>query len=171
MKMKRKMISYFFFIFPSNGAPVEWNWQGKTEVLGEKPVPVSFCPPQILQGLTRDRTRASMVGARRLTASALARPQRRLYFILFYYFSLMITKISVIEVVCCVTLRRISVTDLDMSCGFNLIRLFVINLILIFLFFMVLLPLSNNCAVSVYLCIVAFECSFSNCPCVAKRAC
>jgi hypothetical protein len=29
-----KMIS--FFIFTSNGAPVEWNWQGKTEVLGEK---------------------------------------------------------------------------------------------------------------------------------------
>jgi hypothetical protein len=23
-----------FFIFPSNIAPVEWNWQGKTEVLG-----------------------------------------------------------------------------------------------------------------------------------------
>jgi hypothetical protein len=33
-----KMIS--FFIFPSNGAPVEWNWQGKTEVLGEN---VSQC--------------------------------------------------------------------------------------------------------------------------------
>jgi hypothetical protein len=38
MKMKRKMIS-FFFIFPSNGAPVEWNWQGKTEVLGGKTCP------------------------------------------------------------------------------------------------------------------------------------
>jgi hypothetical protein len=38
MKIKRKMIS--FFIFPSNEAPVEWNWQGKTEVLGENPVPV-----------------------------------------------------------------------------------------------------------------------------------
>jgi hypothetical protein len=24
----------FFFVFPSNGAPVEWHWQGKTEVLG-----------------------------------------------------------------------------------------------------------------------------------------
>jgi hypothetical protein len=32
MKMKAKMIR--FFIFPSNGAPVEWNWQGKTVVLG-----------------------------------------------------------------------------------------------------------------------------------------
>jgi hypothetical protein len=37
MKMKSKMIS--FFTFPSNGAPMEWNWQGKTEVLGEKTCP------------------------------------------------------------------------------------------------------------------------------------
>ena len=28
-----------FFVFPSNGAPVEWKWQGKTEVLGEKTCP------------------------------------------------------------------------------------------------------------------------------------
>jgi hypothetical protein len=62
------------FIFPSNGAPVEWNWQGKTEVLGEKPVPVPLCPPQIPHGLTRDRTRASAVRGRRLTAWAMARP-------------------------------------------------------------------------------------------------
>ena len=27
-----------FFVFPCNGASLEWNWQGKTEVLGEKPV-------------------------------------------------------------------------------------------------------------------------------------
>jgi hypothetical protein len=26
----------FFFICPSNGAPVEWNWQRKTEILGGK---------------------------------------------------------------------------------------------------------------------------------------
>jgi hypothetical protein len=45
-----KMIS--FFVFPCNGAPVEWNWQGKPEVLGEKPVPVTLCPPQIPHGLT-----------------------------------------------------------------------------------------------------------------------
>jgi hypothetical protein len=32
--------SVFFFVFPCNGAPVEWNWQGETEVLGERPVPV-----------------------------------------------------------------------------------------------------------------------------------
>jgi hypothetical protein len=29
----------FFSVFPSNGAPVEWNWQGKTEVLGKKTCP------------------------------------------------------------------------------------------------------------------------------------
>jgi hypothetical protein len=32
--MKMKII---FCPFPSNGAPVEWNWQGKTEELREKP--------------------------------------------------------------------------------------------------------------------------------------
>jgi hypothetical protein len=41
------MMMIRFLIFPSNAAPVEWNWQGKTEVLGEKPIPVSLCPPQI----------------------------------------------------------------------------------------------------------------------------
>jgi hypothetical protein len=69
-----KMIS-FFFIFTSNGAPVEWNWQGKTEVLGEKHVPVPLCAPQIPHGLTRDRTRTSAVRGRRLTAWAMARSQ------------------------------------------------------------------------------------------------
>jgi hypothetical protein len=52
---------------------VEWNWQGETEVLGKKPVPVPLCPPQIPHGLTRDRTRASVMGCRRLTAWAMAR--------------------------------------------------------------------------------------------------
>jgi hypothetical protein len=64
----------FFFIFPSNKAPGEWNLQGKTEVLGEKPVPVPLCPPQIPHLLARDRTRESAVGGRRLTAWAMARP-------------------------------------------------------------------------------------------------
>jgi hypothetical protein len=67
---------FFFFIFPSNGAPMEWNWQGKTEVLGENPVPVPLCQPQIPHGLTRDRTRASAVRDRRLTAWAMAQPSR-----------------------------------------------------------------------------------------------
>jgi hypothetical protein len=35
-----------------NGAPVEWHWQGKPDVLGEKPVPVPLCPPQIPHGPT-----------------------------------------------------------------------------------------------------------------------
>jgi hypothetical protein len=54
-----------FCVFPCNGAPLEWNWQGKTEVL---------CPPQISHGLTRNRTRVSAVRSRRLTAWAIARP-------------------------------------------------------------------------------------------------
>jgi hypothetical protein len=33
----------------------------KTEVLGEKPVQVPLCPPQIPHGPTRDRNRASAV--------------------------------------------------------------------------------------------------------------
>jgi hypothetical protein len=64
----------FFLIVPSNGARVEWIWQGKTEVLGEKPVPLPLCSPQIRHELARDRTRASAVGSRRLTAWAMARP-------------------------------------------------------------------------------------------------
>jgi hypothetical protein len=52
----------------------EWNWQGKTEALGKKPVPVPLCPPQIPHGLTRDRTRASEVRGQRLTTWAVARP-------------------------------------------------------------------------------------------------
>jgi hypothetical protein len=43
---------YYFCPFHINGAPVEWNWQGKTEVLGEKPVSVPLCPTQIPHGLT-----------------------------------------------------------------------------------------------------------------------
>jgi hypothetical protein len=35
-----KMIS--FFCCPCNGAPVEWNWQGKTVVHGEKPAQFHF---------------------------------------------------------------------------------------------------------------------------------
>jgi hypothetical protein len=55
-------------------ATVEWYWQGKGEELGEKPVPVPLCTPQIPHGLTRARTRPSAVRGRRLTTSAMARP-------------------------------------------------------------------------------------------------
>jgi hypothetical protein len=66
---------------------VEWKWQGKTEVLGEKHVPVPFCPPQIPHGLNGDRSRASAVRGRRLTACAMARPSISLY-VIYYIFIL-----------------------------------------------------------------------------------
>jgi hypothetical protein len=52
----------------------KWNWQGNIEVLGEKPVPVPLCPPQIPHGLTWNWTRNSAAGSRRLTAWAMVRP-------------------------------------------------------------------------------------------------
>jgi hypothetical protein len=61
-----------FPVLSCKGTSVEWNWQGKTAVLGEKRVPVPLYPPQIPHGLTRDRTWA--VKDRRLTAWAMARP-------------------------------------------------------------------------------------------------
>jgi hypothetical protein len=41
---------------------------GETYELIENPVPVPVCPSQIPHGLTRERTRASAVRGRRLTA-------------------------------------------------------------------------------------------------------
>jgi hypothetical protein len=55
-------------------ATVEWYWQGKTEELWEKLVPVPLCPRQIPHGLTWARTQASAVRGRRLTTWAMARP-------------------------------------------------------------------------------------------------
>jgi hypothetical protein len=52
----------------------EWYWQGKTEELGEKPVSVLLCPPQIPHGFTCTRTRTSAVRGRRQTAWSMARP-------------------------------------------------------------------------------------------------
>jgi hypothetical protein len=54
---------------------VEWYWQGKTEELGENPVPVPMCPPEIPHGQTQAWTWASAVRGRLLTAWAMARPQ------------------------------------------------------------------------------------------------
>jgi len=56
------------------GALVEWYWQEKSEVLGEKPVAVSLCPPQISHGLNWDRTHASALRCRRLTAQDMTGP-------------------------------------------------------------------------------------------------
>jgi hypothetical protein len=54
-------------------------WQGKTEELGEKPIPLPLCPPQIPHGITRARTRASAVRGRRLTTWAMVRHASSLY--------------------------------------------------------------------------------------------
>jgi hypothetical protein len=59
-------------------AMVEWYIDGKTEELGEKPVPMPLCSPQIPHGLTRVRTRASAVRGRRLATWAMARPSSNL---------------------------------------------------------------------------------------------
>jgi len=49
----------------------QWNdTDGECEELGEKPVLVPFCPPQILHGRTRARTGASAMKVQ-LTARAL----------------------------------------------------------------------------------------------------
>jgi hypothetical protein len=45
---------------------------GENRSTREKPVPVPVCPPQIRHGLTRDRTRVSVVRGRRIAASAMA---------------------------------------------------------------------------------------------------
>jgi hypothetical protein len=60
-----------FFVFPYNGAPVEWNWQGKTEVLRENPVHYRFHMgwPGIEPGPQWSKTA-------RLTAWAMARPHK-----------------------------------------------------------------------------------------------
>jgi hypothetical protein len=50
------------------GAVVGWYWQGKTEVLGEKPVTVPLRPPQISLGMASHQTRALVVRGHRLTA-------------------------------------------------------------------------------------------------------
>ena len=68
-----KMVS-FFLLFHFNGTPVEWNLQGKTEVLGEKPVQAPLCRTQIPHGTTQGQTRASAMTGRRLTAWNTARP-------------------------------------------------------------------------------------------------
>jgi hypothetical protein len=67
---KRKMI-IICCPFPSNGAPVEWNWQGKTEVLGEKPV---WTDPRSNPGLRGGRPAANRL------SHGTARPYALLYY-------------------------------------------------------------------------------------------
>ena len=64
-------------------ATYRWRWvqniggmtlTGKTEVLGEKPVPAPLCSTQFSHGLIWDRARASAVKGGRITAWATAQP-------------------------------------------------------------------------------------------------
>jgi hypothetical protein len=56
-----------------------WNdtERGKSEVLGEKTVPVPFCPTKIPHGLTSDRIRPSAVTDQLVTTRAMARERVR----------------------------------------------------------------------------------------------
>jgi hypothetical protein len=49
------------------GALVEWLWQGKAKLLGDRPDPVPLCLPQIPHVLALYRTRASAVRGQQLT--------------------------------------------------------------------------------------------------------
>jgi hypothetical protein len=64
------------------------NWQRKLKY-SEKLAPLPLCPPQIPHDLTWVRTRAAVVGSRRLTAWAMARPKNpvanSVYFILGHF--------------------------------------------------------------------------------------
>jgi hypothetical protein len=55
---------------------------------------VPLCPPKIPHALSRDRTRASAVGGRRLTAWAMARPSTQVAPTLKFYASFMIFLIA-----------------------------------------------------------------------------
>jgi hypothetical protein len=56
-------------------ALVEWYWQEKTEILGEKKTdPVSLCPPQTPHKWASGQIRFTAVRSRRLTSSSMARP-------------------------------------------------------------------------------------------------
>jgi hypothetical protein len=48
---------------------------GKTELLGEKSVPVPHCPLKIPHGMAWDQTQAFMVPGKRQTAWTIAQPQ------------------------------------------------------------------------------------------------
>jgi hypothetical protein len=62
MKMKLRMrLSSLLPSFTSNGAPVEWNWQGKTDNSEKKINQCHFVHHKSHMDLTWDRTRASVV--------------------------------------------------------------------------------------------------------------
>jgi hypothetical protein len=59
------------------GALLEWDRQGKTEVLWETPVPVPFFPPHITNGLRWNRIRAFVLRVRWSTSVYSARTTQR----------------------------------------------------------------------------------------------
>jgi hypothetical protein len=56
------------------GTLVEWYWQAKTKVFGEKPIQFPICTSPISHGLIWDWTQASVVTAWQLTACVIAQP-------------------------------------------------------------------------------------------------
>jgi hypothetical protein len=72
----RWMSSFFLPSFTSNGAPVEWKRQGKTDNSENNLSQCHFVHHKSHMDLTWDRTRASVVRGRRLAAWAMARPLR-----------------------------------------------------------------------------------------------
>jgi hypothetical protein len=67
-KMIKNFLFSFFLVMGHRWNEID---RGKPKYSGEKLVPVPLYPPQIPHGLTRDRTRASAVRGRRLTAWAM----------------------------------------------------------------------------------------------------
>jgi hypothetical protein len=61
-------------------------WWHDAGDLGEKPVPVPLCPPQIAHGLTRAQTWTFMVRYRQLTTWTMAQP-RTLHETLIFHFA------------------------------------------------------------------------------------